>query len=101
MITFPILSLVTFLPLLGVLLIFVLRGDEKSVAGNARMIALVTSLVTFALSIYMYMGFDKSSADFQFVEKYDWLPGFNIAYKMGVDGISVFFILLSTLLTPI
>ena len=101
MITFPILSLTTFLPLLGVLLIFCLRGDEKAVAGNARIVALVTSLVTFAVSIYMYAGFDKTSADYQFVESYVWLPGFNIAYKMGVDGISIFFILLSTLLTPI
>src|ERR1700722_14224058 len=101
MITFPVLSLTTFLPLLGVCLIFCLQGSEKAVAANARSIALVTSLVTFAVSVYMYMGFDKSSAEFQFVEKYDWLPGFNIAYKMGADGISVFFILLSTLLTPI
>ncbi len=101
MITFPILSLITFLPLLGVFLILCVQGNEKAVASNARSIALVTSLVTFALSVYMYMGFDKSSADFQFVERFDWLPGFNIAYKMGVDGISVFFLLLSTLLTPI
>jgi NADH-quinone oxidoreductase subunit M len=49
----------------------------------------------------MYWGFDPASADFQMVEKFDWLPGFNIAYKMGVDGISIFFILLSTFLTPI
>jgi len=101
MIAFPILSLITFLPLLGALLILSVRGDEKSVAGNARYIALIASLVTFALSVYMYMGFDKSSADFQFIEKNNWLPGLNISYKMGVDGISVFFILLSTLLTPI
>ena len=101
MITFPILSLMTFLPLLGVLLIFCIRGSEKAVAANARVVALVISLATFVLSIYMYMGFDKTSAEFQFVEKHDWLPGFNIAYKMGVDGISIFFILLSTLLTPI
>jgi NADH-quinone oxidoreductase subunit M len=101
MITFPILSLITFLPLLGALLIMSLRGDEDSVAGNARYISLTTSLVTFALSVYLYMGFDKGSADFQFVEKKDWLPGLNISYKMGVDGISLFFILLSTLLTPI
>ena len=101
MITFPILSLTTFLPLLGVLLIFCIRGSEKAVAANARVVALVISLATFVLSIYMYMGFDKTSAEFQFVEKHDWLPGFNIAYKMGVDGISIFFILLSTLLTPI
>ena len=101
MITFPILSLTTFLPLLGVLLIFLVRGDEKSVAASARVIALITSLVTFAVSIYMYAGFDKTSAEYQFVESHVWLPGFNIAYKMGVDGISIFFILLSTLLTPI
>ncbi len=101
MIDFPVLSLITFLPLLGAALIMTVRGDEQAVAGNARHIALMTSLITFVLSVYMYMGFDKGSADFQMVERYDWLPGFNIAYKMGVDGISVFFILLSTLLTPI
>src|SRR3954468_20604551 len=97
----PILSLITFLPLAGAFLIFLLRGSDKSVAANARLIALITSLGVFAVSIYMYAGFDKVSGDFQFVEKHDWLPGFNIAYKLGVDGISVFFILLSTLLTPI
>jgi NADH-quinone oxidoreductase subunit M len=96
MTTLPILSLVTFLPLLGVALIFFTRGD-----GAARMIALLTSLATFALSLYMYAGFDKTSAEFQFVEGHAWLPGFNMAYKMGVDGISIFFILLSTLLTPV
>ena len=101
MITFPILSLITFLPLLGAFLIMFMRGEEKDVAANAKSIALFTSLMTFAISIYMYMAFDKTSADFQFVEKHAWLPGFNMAYKMGVDGISVFFILLSTLLTPI
>ncbi len=101
MITFPILSLMTFLPMLGALLIFFLRGEEKSVANNARIIALLTSLVTFSISVYMYAGFNPHLAGFQFAEKHDWLPGFNIFYKMGVDGISVFFILLSTLLTPI
>lgn len=101
MTSFPILSLMTFLPLLGALLLMVLRGAETSVARSARFVALFTTLATFAVSIYMYVCFDKSSADFQMVEQYTWLPGFNIAYKMGVDGISVFFILLSTLLTPI
>ena len=94
MITFPILSLVTFLPLLGALIVLCLPG-------NGKVTALITSLITFALSIYMYMNFNGASAEFQFVEKFDWLPSFNISYKMGVDGISVFFILLSTLLTPI
>lgn len=101
MTTFPILSLVTFLPLLGVLFIFFVRGDEETVARNARSTALLTSLFTFGLSIYMYLSFDKSSADLQMVELYNWLPGFNIHYKMGIDGISLFFVLLSTFLTPV
>jgi NADH-quinone oxidoreductase subunit M len=101
MITFPILSLVTFLPLLGVLFILFVKGDRDTVARNARSTALLTSVFTFLLSLYMYWGFDKSSDAFQFVESVPWLPGFNISYKMGIDGISVFFVLLSTFLTPI
>jgi len=96
MVDFPILSVLTFLPLLGAGLIMLSRGDAA-----ARSIALATSLGVFALSVYMYAGFNKSSADFQFVEDVAWLPGFNISYKLGVDGISVFFVLLSALLTPI
>jgi NADH-quinone oxidoreductase subunit M len=102
-ISFPILSLITFLPLLGVFFILFIRGDEETVAKNARATALLTSIFTFAASLYMYAAFDKGSADFQFVEQMPWIGmgGINIAYKMGIDGISVFFILLSTFLTPI
>jgi NADH-quinone oxidoreductase subunit M len=101
MIDFPVLSLITFLPLAGAALIFLMRGEGVSAADNARIVAMVTSVATFLLSLYMYRGFDKTSADFQFVEMFKWMPDYNIAYKMGVDGISVFFILLSTLLTPL
>lgn len=101
MISFPILSLLTFLPLVGVLFLLCIRGNEQTVARNARATALLTSVFTFALSLYMYANFDKSSDAFQFVEQVAWLPGFNINYKMGIDGISVFFVLLSTFLTPI
>ncbi|MEZ0262768.1 MAG: NADH-quinone oxidoreductase subunit M [Alphaproteobacteria bacterium] len=102
MMTFPILSLITFLPLVGVLFIFFVRGDDETVARNARNTALLTSVFTFALSLYMYAGFDKATADFQFVELIPWMPEVvNINYKMGVDGISIFFVLLSTFLTPI
>ena len=101
MITFPILSLITFLPLVGVGLIMFIRGDEETIAKNSRSTALLTSLFTFGLSLYMYAGFDGTSADFQFTEKVEWLPGLNIFYQMGVDGISVFFILLAAFLTPI
>jgi len=101
MINFPILSLMTFLPLVGVLFILCVRGDEETVAKNARATALLTSVFTFVLSVYMYVGFDKNSDAFQFVEQKPWLEDFNVFYKMGVDGISVFFVLLSAFLTPI
>ena len=99
--SWPLLSLVTFLPLVGVLFILVLRGPAEAVARNARWIALWTSLITFALSLVLWAEFDPSQADFQFVELAPWLPDFNIAYHLGVDGISLFFVLLSTFLTPI
>jgi NADH-quinone oxidoreductase subunit M len=97
---FPILSLTTFLPLVGVVLILILpRRDPALLARNARWIALWTSLVTFVLSLFIWIGFDPTTPEFQFVEQADWLPSINIAYHMGVDGISLFFVLLSTFLT--
>jgi len=99
--SFPILSLTTFLPLVGVAFIMLIRGDEHNVARNARWAALWTSLATFVISLLLWLNFDKSTAEFQFVEKFEWLPSFNIAYHMGIDGISLFFVILSTFLTPI
>src|SRR5437762_7499046 len=98
---FPLLSLVTFLPLIGAFVILIIRGEPEIVARNAHNVALWTSLITFALSLVLWFDFDRHSADFQFVEKRDWIPAFGLAYHMGVDGISVMFVLLSTLLTPI
>src|ERR687889_246927 len=98
---FPLLSLVTFLPLLGALIIMMVRGEDAVVASNARWTALWTSLITFGLSLILWFRFDKSTADFQFVEDVSWLPEFGISYAMGVDGISVLFVLLSTALTPL
>jgi NADH-quinone oxidoreductase subunit M len=98
---FPILSLITFLPLVGVLVILAVRGDEATVASNARWTALWTSLITFALSLVLWARFDKASPEFQFIEQASWLPEFGIGYVMGVDGISVLFVLLSTALTPL
>jgi NADH-quinone oxidoreductase subunit M len=97
----PLLSLVTFLPLAGVVFILFVRGDEATVARNARYIALWTSMATFLLSLPIWYYFDPTTAAFQWVEKVDWIPGANINYHMGLDGISLFFVLLSTLLTPI
>ncbi|HEY0521748.1 MAG TPA: NADH-quinone oxidoreductase subunit M [Stellaceae bacterium] len=97
----PILSLTTFLPLVGAAWILILRGEPAAVARNARYIALWTSLIVFVLSLFIWFGFDASSKDFQFEERAEWIPSFSITYHMGVDGISLFFVLLSTLLTPI
>ena len=99
--SFPILSLITFLPLVGVAFILVTRGTEEQVARNARWGALWTSLFTFVISLLLWFNFDKTTADFQFVEKFDWLPSLGISYHMGIDGISLFFVILSTFLTPI
>jgi NADH-quinone oxidoreductase subunit M len=98
---FPILSLITWLPLLGGLIIMSVQGDEETVASNARWTALWTSLIVFILSLVLWARFDPSEPGFQFVESTTWLPQWGITYKMGVDGISVLFVLLSTLLTPI
>jgi NADH-quinone oxidoreductase subunit M len=98
---FPLLSLITWLPLVGGAIILSLRGDEDVVATNARWAALWTSLIVFALSLLLWSEFDTSESGFQFVESVRWLPEFGVGYRMGVDGISVLFVLLSTLLTPI
>src|SRR6266851_1090518 len=77
------------------------RGEEAVIARNARNIALSTSLIVFALSILLWVEFDSSTAAFQFVERARWVTigGVTISYHMGIDGISLFFVLLSTLLT--
>ncbi len=98
---FPVLSIVTWLPLVGCAVILAVRGDETTVAANARWTALWTSLIVFALSLVLWAEWDPREPGFQFVESVPWLPGYGVAYKMGVDGISVLFVLLSTLLTPI
>ena len=98
---FPVISLITFLPLIGVLFILLVRGDEETVARNARYTAIWTSSATFIVSLFLWINFDNTTADFQFVEKIEWIPGFSTSYHVGVDGISIFFVLLSTALTPI
>jgi NADH-quinone oxidoreductase subunit M len=97
----PLLSLVTFLPLVGTAFILMARGDDVVVARNARFIALWTSLIDLALSLVLWFEFDPSTSDFQFVERANWVTigGFQFTYHMGIDGISLFFIILSTLLT--
>ena len=99
----PLLTLVTFLPLVGAAFIMSARGDEAIVARNARNIALWTSLIVFLLSVVLWLDFDPDNPGFQFVEQARWVTigGFALNYHMGIDGISLFFVLLSTLLTPL
>jgi NADH-quinone oxidoreductase subunit M len=99
MMTWPILSVVTFLPTVGALLIYLLRGDDEAAQRNSRWIALWTTLVTFAVSLILVWRFDPAQADFQFVEKATWLAS-GITYHMGVDGISLPFVILTTALLP-
>jgi len=99
MTSWPILSVVTFLPLAGALFIAFLNEDEAGVR-NARWVALWTTLITFALSLMLIWRFDPATADFQFLEKRPWLGG-TITYAMGVDGISLPFVVLTTALMPI
>ena len=100
MTAWPILSLVTFLPLVGVLLILFVRDDSENARRNIRAIALWTTSITFIISLFIWTGFDNSEPGFQFVEKVAWLDS-GISYHMGVDGISMLFVILTTFLMPL
>ncbi len=101
MIGWPLLSTIIFLPLAGVAFALLIRGDEATVARNSRFVALWTSLITFALSLLLWALFDKTDAGYQFVEQIPWVPEHKIGYHVGIDGISIFFVILTTFLTPI
>src|SRR5690606_41413352 len=96
----PILSTVTFLPLVGALLILFVRDEGEAARRNIRMITLWTTIITFVVSLFIWIGFDNSQAGFQFVEKHGWLDS-GISYHMGVDGISMLFVILTTFLMPL
>ena len=98
--SWPILSIVTFLPMVGALLILLIRGDDAAARRNIYYIALWTTVVTFVLSLLIWLNFNNADAFFQFVEEAPWLGG-KINYKMGVDGISMLFVILTTFLMPI
>ncbi|MET0942318.1 MAG: NADH-quinone oxidoreductase subunit M [Mesorhizobium sp.] len=96
----PILSTVTFLPLVGGFLILLIRDDSENARRNIRYIALMTTVVTFVISLLIWAGFDSSDPNFQMVEKTGWLDS-GISYHMGVDGISMLFVILTTFLMPL
>jgi len=94
------LSIITFIPAIAAaILALFLRGDDEAARKNAKWVALLATSMTFLVSIFLLTGFDPSNTGFQFVEEYDWILG--LKYKMGVDGISVLFVMLTTALMPI
>ena len=96
----PILSLVTFLPLAGALLILFIKDEGESARRNIRAVTLWTTMLTFLVSLFVWTGFDNANPGFQFVEKTEWLDS-GISYHMGVDGISMLFVILTTFLMPL
>jgi NADH-quinone oxidoreductase subunit M len=96
---FGLLSGLIFLPLVGAAFILLLRGDDEATRNNVRWTALITTLVTFLLSLWAWKLFDPSTAAFQLVEERPWI-GAGLSYKLGVDGMSMPFVLLTTFLMP-
>ena len=97
---FPILSIIIFLPLVGVLFILLNSGDEIKVKKTSFRVSLLTSLLVFIMSIFLWLQFDNTTKDFQFVENKKWIVDF-INYRVGVDGISILFVVLTAFITPI
>ncbi|MDG1103118.1 MAG: NADH-quinone oxidoreductase subunit M [Ascidiaceihabitans sp.] len=94
------LSIVTFIPAIAALIMAVfLRGNDESARKNAKWIALFATSATFVVSLFILAGFDRNNTDFQMVEETTWLMG--LQYKMGVDGISILFVILATFMMPL
>ena len=96
----PLLSLTIFLPLLGALVILLIKEDESSL-NNIKKVALWTSVGVFLLSLLIWLQFDNNNGGYQFQEKFRWFNDFNFYYHIGIDGISLFMVILSTFLTPL
>ena len=97
---FPILSAIIFMPLTGAFFILITQGNLKNVEKNSKYVAIFTSLINFFLSLYLWYSFDSSISDFQFIEEKNWIDGV-INFQLGIDGISILFIILTTFITPI
>ena len=100
MIDWPLVSVIIFLPLIGALIILFIKEDELT-SINIKYAALLATLGTFILSLILWLQFDYSNPSYQYEEKFRWFDDFNFFYHVGVDGISLFMILLSTFLTPL
>src|SRR6185295_15812268 len=100
--SFPILTTLIALPIVGAILLLFVREPQDGEHGSpARSIALVVSLLVFAETLLLWSRFNPASGDFQFVERYAWIPSFGITYAVGVDGISLLLLVLTGFLTPL
>ena len=97
---FPILSAIIFIPLVGALFILITKGDQKNIEKNSKNVAIFSTVANFFLSLFLWYLFDNTTSDFQFVEEKNWMSGY-ISFQLGIDGISILFILLTTFITPI
>ncbi len=97
---FPILFSITFIPLIGAFFVFLTRGEKNEINKGAIYVSLFTSFVNFFLTLFLWYSFDKTTAEFQFVEEFFWISNF-IKFKFGIDGISILFILLTAFITPV
>jgi len=97
---FPILSAIIFIPLIGALFILPITGEQKIVIKNSKYVAIFSSIANFFLSLFLWYSFDSSISEFQFTEEKTWIKGF-INYKLGIDGVSILFVLLTTFIAPI
>ena len=97
---FPILSAITFIPLIGALFVFLTRSEKDEKNSGAIYISIFTSIVNFFIILFVWYSIDKTTSDFQFIEEYNWISGF-IKFKFGIDGISILFILLTAFIIPI
>ena len=97
---FPILSAIIFVPIIGVIFILITTGTERNIEKNSKYVAIFSSLVNFILTILLWFSFDSSKAAFQFIEERTWIDGF-VNYKIGIDGISLLFVLLTAFISPL
>jgi len=97
---FPILSAIIFIPLIGAFFILITKGVEKNIDKNSKYVAIFTSLANFLLSCFLWYSFDSSVSGFQFIEKRNWMSG-AVNFQLGVDGISILFITLTTFIAPV
>jgi len=97
---FPILSAIILIPLVGAFFILITKGDYKNIEKNSKYVAIFSSAANFFLSLFLWSSFDFTTSDFQFVETKIWIDGF-FKFQLGIDGISILFILLTTFITPV